>query len=94
MKEKLLAILPRGIGDAVQSIVGLRIALSKQQNIIAVVEPNLVRLLSKQFQSISFVSNKSRDFFDEKRHFTLLINNILTDQNLRFVLTFIWKIIN
>ena len=74
MTEKLLVTLPNGIGDAIQSIVGLRIALSKKNNIFAVVEPNLVRLLSKQFQSIKFLSNKSRDFFDKKKHFTLLIN--------------------
>ncbi len=74
--ERILVILPSGIGDAIQSLVGLRIVESyfNKLNIYVLVEPNIVNLLSKQFPKIRFVSNRSFVFFESKQQCDLLVD--------------------
>ena len=75
MNDFLIA-LPSGIGDAIQSLVSLFIIDSyyKDATKIALVEPNLINLLSKQFSKIKFVSNRSSAFFEQKQKHDVLID--------------------
>ncbi len=74
--ERILVILPSGIGDAIQSFVGFRIIESyyKESRIVVLVGSNIIKLLSKQFPKIKFVSNRSFAFFESKQQFDLLID--------------------
>ncbi len=74
--NNFLIALPSGIGDAIQSLVGLFIIDSyyKEATKIALVEPNIINLLSKQFPKIKFVSNRSFNFFEHKQQHDVLID--------------------
>jgi ADP-heptose:LPS heptosyltransferase len=74
--ERIFIVLPSGIGDAIQSLVGFCIVESyyKEATIVVLVEPNIINLLSKQFPIIDFVSNRSLAFFESKQQFDLLID--------------------
>lgn len=77
MMIKILVNLPSGIGDAIQSTIGLRIIEQNYPSayIVVLCEPYIVNLLSRQFsKNIKFVSNNSVSFFEKKQQFDVLLD--------------------
>ena len=75
--RSILITLPSGIGDAVQSLVGLRIieAFYPNSTIIVLVEPNIQGFLSRHFsKNITFLSNRLLSFFENQQEFDALID--------------------
>ncbi len=75
--SSILITLPSGIGDAIQSLVGLRIIeeFFPSSTIVVLVEPNIQGLLSGHFsKNVSFLSNRSLSFFQNKQEFDVLVD--------------------
>jgi ADP-heptose:LPS heptosyltransferase len=75
--RSILITLPSGIGDAIQSLVGLRIIeeFYPESKIVVLVEPNIQVLLSRHFSmNITFLSNRLLSFFENKQEFDALVD--------------------
>lgn len=74
--SNFLIALPSGIGDAIQSLVGLSIIDSyynvAKKNVL--VEPNIINFVSKKFPKIDFLSNRSFNFFEHKKQHGVIID--------------------
>jgi len=70
--RKILIVLPKGIGDAIQSLVGLRIIQSyfNNEEIVVVVDTSLLKLMTEYFLNTTFVSNL--ELFDDLDFFIII----------------------